>query len=765
MMFLVSLLLLCSPVSLVSGENYGTPTATTTSMSSSRLTAAGLGLTPGPASHVPLLRITPPRARRQTIPIQKLPRCINVYFEGYNDSFCLDRARVLRILGADMLTTLWHEANITEELFHSLNQAAVLYHGEYRPVEVEDVETALYSCPLKPKEPLLEERQLLLREPVSGYLGNFGIPAGRVHAQLMYHGTTVTRHDFPVEGVFYSSRSRVFYSSANFLEGTFQVTTIVTPFYMFVQLSRTETSGAGHTYAMFFGENNKFPIIKGAKDISQTLMVKGNTFSLGLVTTFLDHAHVAQYLDPDYVEVYRLITQTRPDELIGQTIDEIVRLEVTGQCPVPHLDTNLFMLMFKAAAAHFMVQRSLMRGLTDFACMTHNLATLQQLRGMISSCFHSVYTKGFDSRLVAGLAATQVANLQAPKFPSFSTTEANVVFDMLRVSMGFKSSDTGIVEARVMEALCGYILNIYTPYTSNFTLTTEQRTGVEKIYAIMNQQERTRMDAADGNRLQIYAIATSMCTAPEVARLVMILGGAETNYTFDSLFSPCYFSLRFDFSIEKILREAPQRADVSLTETMMGTRGFFNELMVSHLSAVSVLPIAKCVSSNEKVLLAMPLENITYVVTPVLLQVGKTYEVSQVFLKNSMFITAVNNDCSASTESGPLPITVIPRISGQSNYCSLCGSVVLNYDELDGVQSAMLVTNRRVQEHLLSPGSPLFATQNMHTHYLLLLSNGTVLEFESVYRDRASSVLIIILFFMSFALGVIVLYKLISYFK
>lgn len=183
-----------------------------------------------------------------------------------------------------------------------------------------------------------------------------------------------------------------------------------------------------------------------------------------------------------------------------------------------------------------------------------------------------------------------------------------------------------------------------------------------------------------------------------------------------------------------------------------------------HLDSLNLIPAINCSKiTADKIIATVPLPHVTYIISSEALSNAVVYEVSEIFLKSAMFISAIKPDCSGFNFSQiDRHIPIVYNISTPRRGCPLCDSVIMSYDESDGLQSLMYVTNERVQANLFLDKSPFFDNNNLHIHYLWLRDNGTVVEIRGMYRRRAASALFLILSFIGFSGVIYFLYRLFS---
>lgn len=177
------------------------------------------------------------------------------------------------------------------------------------------------------------------------------------------------------------------------------------------------------------------------------------------------------------------------------------------------------------------------------------------------------------------------------------------------------------------------------------------------------------------------------------------------------------------------------------------------------------LPAYKCVDRLDKVLMIIPLINVTFIISSDREVRGSAlYEASTTYLSSSLFLSPViMNKCSQGAVAGePRQIPKIQNFTRTQKSCIFCGFALLSYDEKEGLETTTYITSQEVQNSILS--SNYFDFDNLHVHYLLLTTNGTVMEIAGLYEERAHVVLAIILYFIAFALGIFLVHKIVMFF-
>lgn len=693
-----------------------------------------------------------PRPGRETLTVQF----------GPGASHSLNLTRLSHILTPQLIEKLWEEANITEELFTTLTKHNHIYKTEHHAIVRPGYGSENYKCIVPSGQKLLNgSTDHNIASQVTGYLGEFGVPSEKILNEIFYYTSDVLKPKPSYHEIFYSLRTQCVYISLSFIDGNYQLAGFLTRDFTFLTLIRTETSGLTHSLTLLFGFSDRLPTLKGFLVYGDVVVASNDIFSLAVVSTFDDYSHITNYFHPNYTDMFTQVTEVPLHILIKNLQDEMMKVEVDGGCRVPALDAKFIGFVFKVLMAHFMTTSGIKDSGThvQFTCLSSHMSELEFLRDMMSACFPTMYFKGFTSGTVAKVAASLTLNTPIKNMPQVPSQQ-NTVLDMFRLG-----KQVSVITNRTLWGSAVITDKIYTRFVHNFSLTDTERMLLLKVYSVITSPKSTSEAIDNKNLMLTYVLATSMCSSLEIATIISRVIKSPLHDIYRT-FSPCYMSLRFDFTQEKLASEGMQTSDLTLSDNRQGALGMLNVIKERHVStSMGVVSISKCFQENNtNILLIVPLYNITYVVSSQPIPNALNYDVAETYLKSSMVVSAINSDCVSfpDIKGNSIPIPVVYNMSTPKSTCILCGSVVLSYDERDGIQSIMYITNMDVQNSLFLANSPFFETQNMHTHYLLMFSNGTIVEVRGMYRQRATSAIIFVMFFIGFCAGIYCVYKIVS---
>nr|CAA73636.1 glycoprotein H [Saimiriine gammaherpesvirus 2]CAC84317.1 gH protein [Saimiriine gammaherpesvirus 2] len=669
-----------------------------------------------------------------------------IEFDDEIEKFYLNWTKIIDHIPHDELVELWHEANVTEPLVNTLLKRSSTYKPEAN-VHIPGYGNS-YTCTLPYWSYTIDTWE---NNKTTGYLGNFGIPSKTLLNEIFHNFKYVY-----TRGPFYTEATYVLDCTigANtpvypYISGT------ITPNYLFVSIDFDKNE----SLTLLFGHVHKLPPLQGHVVYKDIEGASNDVFSLVIFSTYELYGQHVESFKFDMAKLFREIIETPPLTFIKNLQDEMFTIEIRDGCNINNIvNPKIFLFAFKAVVAHFLVIDSLRtQQHTLLNCFANYMSELEFLRKLMESCFE-FFEFDFPYTVIETLAASQALNVPRHIITSLSYQDKTNMLSLFKLSRHSKH-----VSAVAISEIVDLISHMYTSYSYTYMLTSSDRKMLLDAYIVLNDIMH-KNETVKTHDLLPYVLSSSMCTSLEIGNLLLHFGQKDVLDVYET-FSPCYLSLRFDFTKEKLLTEFPQSSLIAQKEINLGTTGFFQTLHMRHHTSLEILPIIKCIKSlSTDIILSIPLKNITYVISTKPVPNSKIYDVSEVFLKTSMIISAVNNDCKPYRGgSAAHQIPVIYNVTVPRRGCPYCSSVVLSYDESQGFQSMMYITDTYVQENLFTEHSPFFGDGNLHIHYLILMNNGTVIEVRGAYRARLVNFIIVIMVFILFLVGLYLLYKLFVY--
>ncbi len=431
-----------------------------------------------------------------------------------------------------------------------------------------------------------------------------------------------------------------------------------------------------------------------------------------------------------------------------RTIRDILEIPVTA------LTT-----MFEVSVAFFKVGHAVGEtgnGCVDLRWLAKSFFELTVLKDIIGICYGAT-VKGMQSYGLERLAAMLMATVKMEELGHLTTEKQEYALRLATV---------GYPKAGVYSGLIGgatsVLLSAYNRHPLFQPLHTVMRETLFIGSHVVLRELRLNVTTQGPNLALYQLLSTALCSALEIGEVLRGLAlGTESG-----LFSPCYLSLRFDLTRDKLLSMAPQEAMLDQAAVSNAVDGFLGRLSLEREDRDAWhLPAYKCVDRLDKVLMIIPLINVTFIISSDREVRGSAlYEASTTYLSSSLFLSPViMNKCSQGAVAGePRQIPKIQNFTRTQKSCIFCGFALLSYDEKEGLETTTYITSQEVQNSILS--SNYFDFDNLHVHYLLLTTNGTVMEIAGLYEERAHVVLAIILYFIAFALGIFLVHKIVMFF-
>ncbi|AAO12364.1 glycoprotein H [Porcine lymphotropic herpesvirus 2] len=684
-----------------------------------------------------------------------------VKIDPRNITFTVNWTFILQHVPIKELEALWNETDTSESLMTTLTRYNMVYKVDKDPIYIHGNGSYGMCHPFQGHDKVNFTSGIFPNSLVSYKKHHIGIRADQLWTQLFFYLSDVFKRDSINHNVFYSTRSNIVYMSVTFLRGKYQLVGIITKHWMYTTLIREETSNRQHTLTMLFGENGKLPSVKGYMTMDQMTVVRNDRFSLIIVSTFEDFAHIYNYFKPNWETVFKGVTDVSVKKLAFKLQTYLIMLIKNGGCEELRMDTDFITFFFEFIAMYFRfgIEVDAQKDhYLDFDCVINTLFELEITSHLMDLCFTSFYRRGFESNGISRTATALIAGMPIYEKDAFEITDREWFLKCL-----YFADSLPYISSKSIYGVTRIVLDIYTDYVKQFSLAYSDRKLLFYIYLAMSRFDLRNSTFSDPNLMLLYRLITSMCSASEISQNVEFWAKTHDLDIYKS-FSPCYMSLRFDYTKEKLAIESMQDINLSDDEMKYGVGVMFG-MLHGHFNKIALnnLVISKCITNPSKVKLVIPFDTCTFVISHDVVAYGKTYDVSDTFLKSSMVVTVVANerciyDSLAKTTS---KIPVVHNITRPGKHCIMCNSAILSYDEYDGIETVAFITSQQVQNYLFSDHSSFFDSQNMHTHYLLLMNNGTVIEIRGLYKGRAMNMIIILLFFIAFCAAMFLLYKIV----
>nr|WIV69226.1 glycoprotein H [Bovine gammaherpesvirus 4] len=668
---------------------------------------------------------------------------LTIHFDD-GGKYVINWTRFLDVLSRPIVQQMWEEAKVFEDLKDTYNKTTDLY--EPPQIRLGNLHENNHHCQGKSQTKVNNISQIhSIRD---AYLGNFEIPS-----RLLFNDDSFPRE----KNVTFDSKDQFFYFFKDYTTiwtwgNEPRISGGVTPSFSYATMANKRQIKEQIT--ILFGESFGLPALKGFVNYPKVQVAKYNNLTMVVLaskTTGIGSGNLTK--------LFINIVEQNPAEFIEDIQSDFMAIDSEGGCGNDSMDERKLLLFFRVVVSHFKITRTLQKNYyVNMSCISTDLADLDLLREMISKCFTSGYNlSGFSISTIA----TQQLNTFFPKLAEKGNVGyADTIFNTLILSRG---------EYNVTEDVVRYVKrtleDMYMEFSYTFTLSGAQRTILFKIWRILNTFTHDNHMVNVKSLITSYILMSSMCTNGEIGLLV----DKFSRHPIDihETFTPCFMSLRFDFSVDKLQSNAPQKLRESTTKVNTGTFGFLRVLHDFHKERVRQVPEIQCIHKDnieDNIIAVIPLTNVTYVLSSDKIENVLTYEITEVFLKSGMFLSVLRPDCARFPEDHGivLSIPVIYNVSNPTLGCPFCDSAVISYDESIGLESMMYINNTVIQKNLFLDVSPFFDGDNLHVHYLWLMNNGTVVEIRGAYRKKVYSIILFIMIFNGFTLMIYFLYKMLS---
>ncbi|AIA62059.1 orf22 [Alcelaphine gammaherpesvirus 2] len=707
--------------------------------------------------------VTTPSPRQpptSTPPVRLAPSTeLIITLDGTYHSITLDMTYIREYIRAEYIEALWNASNVYEPLQTTYDKYKDVYKFPNQSIKVKTRNSGSI-CTQVNKSTEVDFYKSITTQTVNGrYDGDLGISNHQLGQQLFFYVNNV----FPVENAFFPARRHVVYSSISLAGGTYQLAAMATTNYVSLVVIKKISSVVTHEATIVFGHKKFLPSLRGSITKFDISLVNNNANELLLLTSHKDYEYFSKTVFPkNWTDVFTQITAHTVEELAQLLQTSMVDFARKGRCRSVYFNSQFLTTYLSVMALYYKLGiefASKDERQISLQCILPKLYEANVCFDMLHRCFENQYSRGFQSDGIRRLSAAMLGAMPFEPNRGLSVPTNWFLKTLYFVDGKLDSQNKGL------HGITLILMDIYTRYLTNFTLTLEERETLFYVYNAL--RGRTHLSTTMKNKYVslIYCYTTSMCSASELAWGVEFWGEDSTHNAHHS-FSPCFMSLRFDYSLEKLNIEGSQ--DIKLTQTQLsnGVSAMYSLLKrKSSTWTIDSLAIKPCIHNASFVKMIIPFTNISYVISQAVAAPGITYDVSETFLKSSMVITVVNNsNCRNMTLTKEvLKIPIVLNMTHPKIQCQLCDSAVISYDEYDGLQTMVYISNYRVQQDLFSDYSIFFDFNNMHTHYLLLMNNGTLFEIKGLYANRAMNVIIILLFTIASLAGVFIVYKIIMY--
>ncbi|ADW24363.1 glycoprotein H [Cricetid gammaherpesvirus 2] len=660
---------------------------------------------------------------------------VKVSFEGVAETFTVNWTKLVKDVGEQNLDKMWKDADVFGTLTSTLEASKDLISTNNTQVLNEDPK---FICPTGQTFPGIS-----LTDPskkIHGFLGKAGMSKEELISNLWHNASgSVKLHE----------KGTVFMGNVKyklFGKFTWKVLSNIT-FEGFVTEKMAVVTVNGKSkqkqckMVVLFGYADAMPSLKGFLRPHKLEFSRTSTYSMHYIASHKSTSGCPSLVlsEPHIQHMFSVLTSNLPETVLEDVSDDIAYLNAVS-CNFKAIQgPRLLSTFVKTVTAHFLFLSGLQlsQKSIEVGCVIEIMAELQSIREHLTTCGMKSNADPFVPTSIKRVAAGQIDNLPSDPQTYAPYDQTHRTLSVIKFGM---SQHIGSKEAvTYMEFL---MENIYRRYSHTYMLGLEDRRVLRDVAEALTFVVRP-WNVASSKLLKLFAIATSMCSNFEIATMVARHDPLDTLSAI-ATFSPCYLSLRFDFSPNKVNLETMQTSDMDTRQVMGGVSGFLADIHSRHLKVLQTLPFIQCLKPIiDEIDVILPLGNITYVISREPVEGTTVYDISETFLESRMEISVITGNCEIPShiEEEHKTVNIVYNVS--NTRCKFCNSIIVSYDESQGFLSAMYILDNTIQNSLFLPESPFFDAYNSHVHYLWLMSNGTVAEIRGTYRRRAESFMIL----------------------
>ncbi|ANC96532.1 envelope glycoprotein H [macacine betaherpesvirus 9] len=254
---------------------------------------------------------------------------------------------------------------------------------------------------------------------------------------------------------------------------------------------------------------------------------------------------------------------------------------------------------------------------------------------------------------------------------------------------------------------------------------------------------------------KIHMLVSSLCNPLEI--ILWTRMSLFQTMNIETMFTPCASSTRKDIT-EKYINTILSYKNLNNHKNKI-----LNTISVYRQQKLDMFKSISCVS--EKIAAFLTLPNITYVLSSQYILQGISYSVTSTVISTTIIITAIplNQTCIPTNYKYSVR-GIKPIFNVSSTNCAFCESVIVEYDDIDGIIQFVYISNNAQLVKTIDPTTNFIET-NPRTHYLLLLKNGSVFEITSSdFKVNQVSIMLIILYLIIIIIVLFGIYQLIKLF-
>lgn len=712
------------------------------------------------------------------IECKKADTVIRIEHENGLSAFGIDWTEILKHISLKDLNNKWKEANVTEDLYHAVERYKSIYKVDF---QVKILSETVKSAPNQNSDQTnIDIKNIDYTLLQKNRPDNLCVDYTEVKNQFLYYfgkiiqGQPITHRDiFFSKSAFYGSISTMLTKNLKFMS-------FVTSDYVISTFTTYGKFGTEQTLTLVFGRSDKLPDLKGPFTYANLVHASNYNHSLAIVTSYDNFASFSPLFYPNLTAVFKNAVSEPLSVYTRQIMGKVVNLEIDGECAASSFNTPIIVTLFEIGIAHYKFINDVIVGSVclDLNWLIDSLHGLYLLQDTVSMCYKDTQVTGLRVAGLELIASDLVVNLNVARLTKLAINDYEKWLKIAVVAFNRKNTYNKNIVNDIVSGVVQTTLSLYNKHNQLEQLSDRELYILSVAsYMIRHVQYNTTML----KDLQLYhLLLTCFCSSIEIGRMLDVMAMAFISQydglnwivndgvdlmTFGDLLPPCLSSIRFDLNKEKLRQQAYQTSKYSTSELVSAIESFESRLRGRQSQWVNnVLPLTKCVKDKDNTVAYIPLSNVTYVITKTNnVEANIMYEITNTFLKNEMYIFAImESDCPANYARDSTSIMSVYNMT-TPRLCALCGSIIVTYDEQSGLENLLYVTTHEIQDQVFGDDSKYFNFDNLHTHYLLLMGNGTVIEIRGIYKRRAITALIFIMYFISLIVAAYIGYKIIMY--
>lgn len=478
----------------------------------------------------------------------------------------------------------------------------------------------------------------------------------------------------------------------------------------------------------------KAPYVTGAFILRQTdrddLMIVGLDLEI--------RQHVSHASDPAFLEEVLRFRYENITTALG--IFQALALKTLTRRRCGSFTSSTHELFFAYGTLIHTAHRTAYRGTVAPSVVFHVQSELVIASAFMRRCF-GLDTGGLDYRIAAQLAYETFQKIPAPPDGLF-----------LDLTLALDPKTSFLDDTQIQRLLRIADVRYRTSLTS--ILDPGRRRDLSRVNELIHR------DVNDSHPTRaLFLLQTSMCSPREIIHWARALSDYDGR-SLSTTYSPCIGSGRRDYTEDGVFRllragrvgPSSPTADTLVT-IMKSLRPPNRETFVE----TACLP-------DETLYAIVTQPDRTYVISSSYLVKGHAYPVTNTVVGKNLVITSLERSAACQPSKlakSTLSIAVVRNVTFTER-CEFCGSTLMEYDEIEGLNDLMHVATLEDLKTITDPANELLIA-SPRTHYLLLTGNGTVFEVTDIFVDiRETSVIMVILYV---AIGAIMLFAIYRIFR